>query len=776
MGRLAARQTGSSQKGMTASLSGLRVRIRGIVQGVGFRPFVFGLASRIQLTGWVRNTSSGVEIEVNGSQDQLNNFLDCLQTQLPPLARVDSLESEWISPNHDEGFKILESQAQPGDFIPVSPDMSICSDCQRELFDPNDRRYRYPFINCTNCGPRFSIIKDIPYDRPMTTMAGFPLCASCDAEYHNPLDRRFHAQPVACPDCGPHVWFEVNGNELASHDRAILEARVWLKQGKIIAIKGLGGFHLACDATNAAAVEELRRRKKRSDKPFALMAFNLEQIESHCEMSAIERSQLTSPQHPIVILKRKLESSIVLAAAPKQDYLGFMLAYTPLHLLLLEPETDFPTVLVMTSGNLSEEPIAYRDHEAHERLDTLADAFLLHNRGIHMRVDDSVTRIIHGRPFFQRRARGFAPDPIQLPFEVAPVLATGAELKNTFCLTRQKYAFLSHFIGNMENYETLRSFEEGIHHYQRLFRVEPQAIAADLHPDYLATRYAVERSGRENLPLYQVQHHHAHLAACLADNAWATDDPVIGVSFDGTGYGTDAAIWGSEFLIGGYSGYKRAAHLKYVPLPGGDRAVQKVSRMALAHLWSAGLDWEPDLPPSQDVCGDERNALVTQITHHLNTPLTSSMGRLFDAAAAMIGVRQNATYEGQAAIELEMLADPEETSAYSFEIDNGIIDPAPLWRAMINDWRSGISPNLIAARFHNSIARLTIEVCNGLKHSDGIKVVALSGGVWQNKFLLEKTRLGLEDSGFRVLIHRQTPANDGCIALGQAAVVGRITA
>ena len=752
--------------------AGLKVRVRGIVQGVGFRPFVYSLAIRNQLTGWVRNTSSGVEIEVNGRRDALNTFLAVLQQQPPPLARIDALESEGIEPDHYDHFEILESRPNPNEFIPVSPDMTICPDCQRELFDPANRRYRYPFINCTNCGPRFSIIRNIPYDRPYTTMADFQMCPSCQAEYHDPLDRRFHAQPIACPTCGPQIWFEVDGKHLAEREDALQRAREWLKNGKILAVKGLGGYHLACDATNADAVNELRRRKKRSDKPFALMAFSLEQIERHCQVTRAESELLNSLQHPIVLLERKPESTTALSVAPQQKTLGFMLPYTPLHLLLLEPEASFPTALVMTSGNLSEEPIAYQDGEARERLTGLADAFLQHDRGIHMRVDDSVVRTQRNKPYFIRRSRGYAPDPLILTRENPPLLAAGAELKNTFCLTRQRYAFLSHYIGDMENYETLRSFEEGIRHYERLFRIQPQAIAADLHPDYLATRYAQARASEENLSLFQVQHHHAHLAACLADNNWQGQEPVIGVCFDGTGYGTDGAIWGSEFLVGGYKSYQRAAHLKYVPLPGGDQAVRKVARMALAHLWAAGIEWEPDIPAVEALCGEERSVLHVQLTRGLNAPPTSSMGRLFDAAAALIGVRKTATYEGQAAIEFEQMADPSEIGAYPFSIQDGAIDPAPLWHMLLRDWRAGTAQSVLAARFHNSIAQLTFEVCQQLAQTSATKVVALSGGVWQNMLLLEKTQSLLEAAGFTVLSHRRVPANDGCIALGQALVAG----
>jgi len=762
---------------MNGETRGLKVWVRGIVQGVGFRPFIFNLAETLDLKGWVKNTSSGVEIEVSGAGQALQSFVDTLRSSPPPLARIDELRVENMPANGATAFEIRESQPEEGAYIPVSPDVAICPDCRRELFDPADRRYRYPFINCTNCGPRFSIIRDIPYDRPKTSMAGFALCPDCQAEYENPRDRRFHAQPVACPNCGPQLWFESGGERLAEREEALQTARAWLKTGKILAIKGLGGFHLACDAANPAAVAELRRRKKRSDKPFALMAFDLEIVRRHCQVTAEEAALLESRQSPIVLLEKRPESGVVEEAAPGQVTLGVMLPYTPLHLLLLEPEPGFPEMLVMTSGNLSEEPIAYLDQDARGRLSELADGFLLHDRPIHMRVDDGVMRVVRGvqgqiQVYPVRRARGYAPDPLALPRAVPPLLATGAELKNTFCLARDRYAFLSHHIGDLENYETLRSFEEGISHFERLFRVRSEQIACDLHPNYLSTRYAQQRAQSEGLPLVTVQHHHAHLAACLADNGWGRDEPVIGLSFDGTGYGTDGAIWGGEVLVGGYREAQRAFHLAYVPLPGGDQAVRKPARMALAHLWAAGLEWEPDLPPVEELCADERAVLKAQIEHKINTPLTSSMGRFFDAASALIGVRQKATYEGQAAIELEAHAwrAAEESGAYALEMHGETIDPAPLWAALLADWRAGTPTAVLAARFHNSLARLAFEVCQAIRTASGCRVAALSGGVWQNRFLLERTVALLEKAGFEVLVHRQTPANDGCIALGQVLV------
>jgi hydrogenase maturation protein HypF len=752
---------------------GLKIWVRGIVQGVGFRPFIYAQALHNQLTGWVRNTSSGVEIEVYGPQTAVDAFLYALEHNPPPLARIDHLHSQSCPPNGSQAFEIIASQPQEGDFIPISPDVSICDDCARELLDPTDRRYHYPFINCTNCGPRFTIIQDIPYDRPKTTMSGFELCPDCRADYQNPLDRRFHAQPVACPVCGPQIWFESKHKRLGERENALETARRWLKQGKILAVKGLGGFHLACDATNTRAVDELRRRKKRSDKPFALMAYDIAAVERHCSVSELERVLLLSRQHPVVLLERLGSSNVTADVAPNQVTLGVMLPYTPLHLLLLEPERGFPDMLVMTSGNLSDEPIAYEDADAMRRLEYLADGFLLHDRPIHMRVDDSVVRAAAGASYMLRRARGYAPDPLPLPYEVPPMLATGAELKNTFCLSRDQYAFLSHHIGDLENIETLTSFEEGILHFERLFRIQPQAIACDLHPNYLASHYAHQRAEAQNIPLIEVQHHHAHLAACLADNGWSAAEPVIGLSFDGTGLGTDGAVWGGEVLLGGYAGYERLFHLAYTPLPGGDAAIRKPARMALAHLWQAGIEWEIELPPVDAICSSERSTLLGMLKHHINSPLTSSMGRLFDAASALVGVRQEATYEGQAAIEFEATADPHENSSYVFDIQNDTFDPAPVWQSMLADWRQGTRLATISARFHNGVADLAQILCEKIRADHHVSTVALSGGVWQNRYLLERTLSRLNSSNFNVLVHRSVPTNDGGIALGQIMIAAQ---
>ncbi|MCS6995138.1 MAG: carbamoyltransferase HypF [Anaerolineales bacterium] len=783
---------------------GLSIHITGIVQGVGFRPFVYNLARRHQLTGWVRNTSAGVDIEVDGETTRLQAFLAHLRTELPPLARIDSFHVAERPAAGFEQFEILHSESQVGAFQPISPDVAVCPDCLREMNDPADRRYRYPFINCTNCGPRFTIIQDIPYDRPKTTMAAFEMCAECRAEYEDPANRRFHAQPVACPRCGPKIWLEefplrANGKRtvlINVGEDGLQRARRLLAEGKILAIKGLGGFHLACDATNPAAVAELRRRKLRVDKPFAVMMADLPTVRRHCRVSEAERALLQSPERPIVLLERHAASKIVREVAPGQRTLGVMLPYTPLHHLLLERAKDFPEVLVMTSGNLSEEPICIENIEARTRLAGLADAFLMHDREIHIRADDSVVRVIgHQSPLATgssasdrnrtpipdylslntyplRRSRGYAPSPLHLPWNMPSVLATGAELKNTFCITNERYAFLSHHIGDLENYETLQSFEQGIQHFERLFRVSPQAIAYDLHPDYLATRYALERLERENLHGVGVQHHHAHIAALMAERGLDGSHPVIGVSFDGTGYGPDGTIWGGEFLIADYARFERAAHLHTFPLPGGDAAVRRPSRTALGLLYALGLEWDDALPTHRDLCYEDRTAIRIQLERRLNVPLTSSMGRLFDAAAALAGVRQQVNYEAQAAIEFEALADPDETGCYEFAYQEALINPRPALEQLIADVLAGVPVPVISARFHNGVAEMVKTVCLRLSDRYDLSEVALSGGVWQNMCLLRKTLALLEKQGFTVYVHSRVPTNDGGLALGQAAIAG----
>lgn len=797
-------------------LSGARIEIKGIVQGVGFRPFVYGLARDLLLMGWVRNTSAGVEIQVDGPPRSIAAFVQSLGRDFPPLARIDAMQVADCQPQGFSNFEILQSQALPQAFQPISPDVCICPDCLQELFDPGGRRYLYPFTNCTNCGPRYTIIEDIPYDRPNTTMSGFPMCAECSAEYHDPLNRRFHAQPVACHTCGPHVWLEHSGEKRAlstrlDHERSLTDLRETqrlLLAGKVVAVKGLGGFHLACNALNSAAVAELRRRKLRVDKPFALMMPDLQTIEQHCLVTESERALLESRHRPIVVLRRRPSSDISTLVAPDQNTIGVMLPYTPLHYLLfahLSPgSVGVPLkALVMTSGNLSEEPIATDNDEARQRLETLADAFLMHNRPIRTRCDDSVMRIfptavpekaaLSHKDFSpslypMRRSRGYTPDAVRLPWDMPPLLAAGSELKNTFCLAKGPYAFISHHIGDLENYETLCAFEDGVSHFQRLFRIEPGLIAYDLHPNYLSTRYALQRAAKEGLPTCGVQHHHAHIAACMAEQGLEPGRQVIGVAFDGTGYGTDGCIWGGEILVCSYDSFYRSYHLRYTPLAGGDQAVREPWRMALSWLSTARIPWEDHLPPllfteSYGSSSNQRlQALRHQLQSGLNAPQTSSIGRLFDAVASLIGVKQVVNYEAQAAVELEALADEGEIGAYAFAITKpsqpiqaagaqaGLLDPEPLFSAIISEMEQGVSKATISARFHNALANAVRDICVSLREETGIADVALSGGVWQNIRLLGKVHTLLRQDGFNVLIHRQVPANDGGISLGQAVV------
>ena len=757
------------------------ISVTGVVQGVGFRPYVYGLATGLGLRGWVSNTSAGVEIVVQGEPASVTEFVDSLPGGIPPLAHIDSLRVGDESGGPFERFEIRESESVEGAFQPISADTAICPDCERELFDPQDRRYLYPFINCTNCGPRFTIIKDIPYDRPETTMAGFKLCDECRAEYENPLDRRFHAQPVACQDCGPSIWLVRKDRSALDVNRgALLGVRRLLRKGAIVAVKGLGGFHLACDAANPAAVDELRRRKGRIGKPFALMAADLATVEHVCLAGDIERKLLTGREKPIVLLPRRPGILWADSVAPGVDTLGMMLPYTPLHHLLLNQSDpvleaeSVPPVLVMTSGNFSEEPIATDNQDALERLEPLADAFLLHNRDIHIRCDDSVVRVDQKKSstVYLRRSRGYSPYPVKLPFETKPTLAVGGELKNTFCLTRDRYAFLSHHIGDMENAEVYQSFEQGVEHLSRLFRIQPALIACDMHPGYFTTKYAEQSTSA--VKRIAVQHHHAHIAACMADNG-LDNRKVLGLSFDGTGYGTDGKIWGGEALLADYAGFERLAHLEYLPLPGGDAAIRKPWRIAVGYAAALGLNIN-GLPFLEEVEEQEYVIVCQQVEKNLNAPLTSSMGRLFDAVAALAGVRNEVTYEAQAAIELETFSRPELSSArpYPFVMNTAdgkvVIRLAGLLSEVIADARRKKSPGQIGARFHLTVAAMAQEICRKAREQTGIREVALSGGVWQNQVLLGLARDALGQDGFTVYFHQQTPTNDGGLALGQAVI------
>jgi hydrogenase maturation protein HypF len=753
-----------------------RIHVTGVVQGVGFRPFVYQLADRHGLAGWVCNTSAGVDIEVEGPPQALAQFLTGLKAEAPPLARIESITATNHSPDGYQQFEIRHSVAQEGRYQLISPDIATCEDCLRELLDPQDRRYRYPFTNCTNCGPRFTIIEDIPYDRPQTTMREFLMCPDCQAEYDDPLDRRFHAQPNACPVCGPSLGLtNEEGTKIAAEDEISAVVQL-LREGKILAIKGLGGFHLACDATNEEAVWRLRQRKGRPAKPMAVMMATMEEIETHCLVSCEEEELLTSSQRPIVLLPWKDESTVSSLVAPGNRHLGVMLPYTPLHHVLL---SEMGRPLVMTSGNISEEPIAIDNKEAHARLRDIADYFLLHNRDIYARYDDSVWMVVEGKAQPLRRSRGYAPFPIRLPFKARQVLACGTELKNTFCATKDEYAFLSQHIGDMENMETLEHFETSIELYKRLFRLEPEIVAYDLHPDYLATRYALNLEG--SFKLAPVQHHHAHIVSCMVDNGVRGE--VIGVALDGTGYGTDGRIWGGEFLVADYRSFRRVGHLQYVPLPGGEAAIRSPYRMAIGHLYTLLGDEElkAALPFLGEVDELELGIIKQQIYKAINAPLTSSCGRLFDAVSALLGFHGQTTYEAQAAIELEMIAAGQEGDgeSYPFSIleqqGDRAIQLSEIWRGILNDLRAQLSPAAIALKFHNTIAQITADVCRQGAKETGLNRVALSGGCFQNRLLLTKTVGLLHEAGFEVLTHSQVPCNDGGVSLGQATIANFVT-
>jgi hydrogenase maturation protein HypF len=722
------------------------------------------------LTGWVMNTPSGVVLEVQGPKEDIDGFRCAIPEQAPPLAVISSFRVEETTPVEESGFVIRESGGVGGD-VQIAPDCDVCPDCLAELFDPNDRRYRYPFINCTNCGPRYTIIKGVPYDRAFTTMAVFPMCDDCRAEYEDPAHRRFHAQPNACPVCGPALTLlDCRGKMI---DGEPLENAIrLLKEGKILALKGLGGYHLAVDACNDEAVRELRRRKKRDEKPFAVMSPDLAAVAEFTVFDETEKKLLGGPERPIVLLRKREGNRIAGLVAPTNGYFGVMLPYTPLHHLLLRGNF---TALVMTSGNLSDEPISYTDDEALERLPDIADFFLTHNRDIHTRTDDSVIRVFRGNPIFLRRSRGYVPRAITLPEIRKNVLAVGAELKGAVCLTRGNRAFLSQHIGDLQNAATLRSMEETVSHLERILKIEPEVVAYDLHPDYLSTSYALAVN---SLPKVGVQHHHAHLASCMAENG--LEGEVIGIIFDGTGFGPDGTIWGGEFLVGGYEGFERKGHFRTLPLPGGDAAVREPYRMALSYLYTVFGDELFDLPLScvTQVPAGERKLFLKMLGRRLNSPLTSSCGRLFDAVAALIGLRGKVSYEGQAAIELEALAESAGCDGvYPFDIviEEGsyVSDFGPMIRSVVRDINSGRPRAEIARCFHNTLAAAVAEICGLIRGETGIDRVAISGGVFQNKLLSEGVFALLTDNNFHVFTQRLAPPNDGGIALGQAIIAGR---
>lgn len=740
----------------------LRVEVRGQVQGVGFRPFVWREATQRALAGWVGNDSRGVVLEVEGPASQVNSFVRALDRP-PPLARVEEIVTTELATTHHLGFSVRDSALDGRRRALVPPDTATCGDCERELRDPADRRFDYPFVNCTACGPRYTIVQSVPYDRSRTTMSRFPLCTACRKEYEDPANRRFHAEPVCCPDCGPRLTLReadgrASGNAL---DRAV----ALLRGGAVLAVKGLGGYHLAADACDEVAVAALRQRKRREHRPFALMVRDLAAAGRLCHVDAAEQELLSGPARPVVLLRRRADAGVAAAVAPGTPTLGVMLPYTPLHVLLLE---RFGGPLVLTSGNLSDEPIAFQDADAVARLGGMTEAILVHDREIHTRVDDSVMRIVRGRVVPLRRSRGYVPAPLQLPLHgTASVLACGGALKSAFCLTRGAQAFVSHHVGDLDDWATFRAYVDGVALLRRLLDVDPTVVAHDLHPDYPSTRYAHEQDGVELLP---VQHHHAHIASCLADNG--VHDQVIGVAFDGTGFGGDGTVWGGEFLLADLDGFTRAAHLDPVPMPGGDAAARQPWRMAAAHLDAAYDRAPPRLAVAQRQ-GQRWEQVLAASRAGVNAPLTSSAGRLFDAVSALLGVRDVVTYEGQAAIELEHLADVTELGSYRVPVTEGAVlrvAVGHLIRSVVEDMSSGVAPAVVAARFHNAVADVVVEVCVRLRATSGLGTVALSGGVFQNALLLTRCLDGLEAAGFAVLTHRHVPPNDGGISLGQAAV------
>jgi hydrogenase maturation protein HypF len=760
------------------------VLVRGVVQGVGFRPFVYRLATEEGLAGSIGNDTDGVTIEVEGPAPHIATFLERLRLEVPPLARIDSIIARDLEITGEGGFRIVASEVLGRVSTGIPADAATCADCLRELLDPADRRFRYPFLNCTNCGPRFTITRRIPYDRPQTSMARFKTCASCQAEYDDPLNRRFHAQPNACSDCGPHCWLEsVDGKPIHSDD-PVQETVERLLAGQVMAIRGVGGFHLAVDATCQEAVLRLRQRKRRYGKPLAVMVRDLEAARTLCELTSEEESLLQTPARPILLARAHAGNGIAPAVAPGIPWLGIYLPYAPLqHLLFADARVN---ALVMTSANLSEEPIAIDNDEARARLGSIADAFLMHDREILQRCDDSVAAVVDGAPQLIRRARGYAPLAVPLPMESPPLLAVGGHLKNVFALARGKFAYQSQHLGDLENLTSLEFFEESLAHLMHTFEIEPQLVVHDQHPGYLSTSWARQWADEHKLPMIAVQHHHAHIAGCMAEHG--IDAPVIGFALDGTGYGTDGRIWGGEVLICCLESFDRFAHLDYVPMPGGEAAIREPWRMAHGHLHAAGFDvTEPAILKLLGAKEQDARVLTRMIDRGVNSPLTSSLGRLFDAVAAVILHRSEVDYEAQAAIELEGIAvdEPDDYDAalpYGMELRCGdwsrreptCMNVAPLWQGVMGDLRKGVGPAQIASRFHISIACGFVQAAIKAREATGIEQAALSGGCMHNRRLARLIRTGLEASGFRVFQHRAVSPGDGGLSYGQAAVAAAL--
>jgi hydrogenase maturation protein HypF len=754
-----------------------RLEASGIVQGVGFRPFVYQLAKKYDLKGDVANTSAGVTIYIEGALSSIEAFSHDLTQKNPPLSSITNISVYPEGVKDIQEFTISKSKNSIGKKALISPDVSVCEDCLRELFDPADRRYRYPFINCTNCGPRYTIIDDIPYDRPKTSMKHFQMCKRCQVEYDDPENRRFHAEPNACDVCGPHVTLYDNVRRKIETENPIEKAATLLKQGFILAIKGLGGYHLAADAENSDAVILLRKRKHREEKPLALMSADIEHIRRYAQIQPEEQALLKSIKRPIVILKKKQPGTPdfkILAGevAPGNRYFGAMLPYTPLHFLLLSPDVTGQnfTALVMTSGNMSEEPIAIDNDDAFKRLSGIADYFLVHNRDIYLRSDDSIIRRSAGATRFIRRSRGYIPTPVFLKKKVSPILACGAELKNTICLIKGDRAFLSQHIGDLENLATYEFFQLTIGHMKRILDINPELIACDLHPDYMSTRYAMEQDGVEKI---QVQHHHAHIVSCMAENK--LDGDVIGLSFDGTGYGTDGAIWGGEILVADEKKIIRKAHISYVPMPGGEAAIREPWRMAVSYLHDAfGQEFKNLRLPGLNQFDEKKIKIIAEmIEKKVNSPDTSSLGRFFDGIAAICGIRSAVHFEGQAAMELEMAAGEKTEENYDYEWTSGDVYrilPGPIIRGVVRDIENGVHISQISSKFHQTLVKLFSDLCETIRKETQLKRIVLSGGVFQNSLLLTGLSEALEKKDFIVFTHRLIPTNDGGISLGQAVI------
>jgi len=747
--------------------------IKGIVQGVGFRPFIYQLARRYQLTGHVTNTPEGVDLEVEGYQENIERFFQSILSESPPLAHIASVKRVDVQPKKDRVFKIMRSRADQERSALISPDASICQDCLRELRDPKDRRFKYPFINCTNCGPRYTIIMDIPYDRAMTTMKKFKMCSVCRAEYEDPTNRRFHAQPNACWDCGPRVFLHDRHGLPLACKAPIEETISLLHRGSIVAIKGLGGFHLAVDASNHRAVVRLRKRKHREEKPLAVMVRDLDAAKAIAHVNETEAITLLSPQRPIVILKKRRFHALSPQVAPRNRYFGLMLPYTPLHYLLV----DSPfRALVMTSGNISEEPINIDNKEAFKNLEGIADYFLVHDRDIYLRSDDSIIRMVDHSPSKIRRSRGYVPVPVFLPEEMSglpSVLAVGAELKNTVCITKENRAFLSQHVGDMENLETLDFFRLTVFHLQSILEIKPKVMARDMHPDYLGSKFAREQN---EIPTLAIQHHHAHIVSCLAENG--VKGPVIGLALDGTGFGPDGQIWGGEVLLADLSSFQRVGHLDYVPLPGGDAAAKFPWRMALSYLHESYGEALFDLPIAfvHNLRRKDANIVLQMIRKRVNSPLTSSCGRLFDAVSSLIGLRHKIAYEGQAAVELEMCQKLSEKGRYPWEVEEKkgrlVLRTSDIIKSIVEDLKKENTRGIISRRFHNTLIDMFTRTCMRLREEKGIGQVAMSGGAFQNVTLLTGLTRSLTSRGFTVFTQKIVPSNDGGLSLGQAVCAG----